>query len=211
MKLRGKEVKRMTTGISPSYRFAYIVSFLLHPFVLIVPLFMIISIRFAPTVYEGVLCGIVIILGSAAAPFAFIRRGVSRGRWSDHDISRREQRLVPFLYTIGCMVCAFAFLLLLEAPLELLATFAGMVCAVAAALLVTQLARWKISLHLIGVTGTVLTLALLLTPLAYWLAPLIVLVGWSRWRVGAHTLSQALAGVALAATVTFLVYQAFGL
>jgi hypothetical protein len=201
----------MTSDQSAAYRLAYLVSFLLHPFVLIVPLFMIVSIRFAPHVYEGVLCGIVVSLGAAGAPFAFIRRGVARGRWSDHDISRREQRLVPFLYTIACMVCVFAFLLLLEAPIELLATFAGMVCAVAAALLVTQLARWKISLHLIGITGTVLTLALLVSPNFYWCAPLIVLVGWARWRVGAHTPWQALAGASMAAAVTFLVYRLFGL
>ena len=201
----------MKTENSASYRFAYIVSFLLHPFVLIVALFMTVSIRFAPSVYEGVLDGLIVSLGSSGAPFFFIRRGVARGRWSDYDISRREQRLVPFLYTIGCMVCVFAFLLLLEAPTELLATFAGMVCAVAVSLLVTQLARWKISLHLIGVTGTVLTLALLVTPIAFWLAPLVVLVGWARWRVGAHTPSQALAGAALAAAVTFLVYRLFGL
>ncbi|MFB9275032.1 hypothetical protein ACFFT4_08625 [Cohnella cellulosilytica] len=201
----------MKTQSSAAYRTASLVSFLLHPFVLIVALFMIVSLRFAPTIPRGVLLGAVVSAGSAGAPFALIRRGVARGRWSDHDISRREQRLVPFLYTIGCMVCVFAFLLLLAAPLELLATFAGMVCAVAAALLVTQLARWKISLHLIGMTGTVLTLALLITPLAYWLVPLIVLVGWARWRVGAHTPSQALAGAALAAGITFLVYRLFGL
>ncbi|MFC4601224.1 hypothetical protein [Cohnella hongkongensis] len=194
-----------------AYRLAHIVSFLLHPFALIVPLFMTVSVRFAPNVYEGVLCGIVVSLGAAGAPFAFIRRGVARGRWSDHDVSRREQRLVPFLYTIGSMLCTLAFLFLLEAPVELLAVFAGMICAVAAALLVTQLARWKISLHLIGITGTVLTLALLVAPFAYWLAPLIALVGWARWRVGAHTPSQALAGASLAAAVTFLVYRLFGL
>jgi len=201
----------MTYAPSLRYRMAYVISFLFHPFVLVVPLFMIVAIRFAASLYEGVLCGLALSLGVSAAPFAFIRRGVVRGKWTDHDISRREQRLVPFLYTIGCMIGVWAILFFLEAPVELMATFAGMVCAVVAALLVTQLARWKISLHLIGITGTVLTLALLVSPRAFWLSPLIVLVGWARWRVGAHSPSQALSGFALASAVTWLVYRLFGL
>jgi len=193
------------------YRIAYWISFLFHPFVIVAPLFYIVSFRYAEHAYEGALWGTLVCVGVAGAPYAFIRRGVKQGRWTDRDISRREQRLAPFLITLGCMLLSMVLLLVLRAPLPLLATFSGMVLAVAAALLVTQLARWKISLHLIGFTGAVLTLALLVTPRAYGLVPLIAVVGWARWRVRAHTPMQAAAGAALAAVVTFAVVGLFGL
>jgi len=193
------------------YRIAYWISFLFHPFVLVVPLFFIVSFLYADHAYEGALWGLIVSVGVAGAPYAFIRRGVLSGRWTDRDISRREQRLVPFLFTLACMSGALAILILAGAPVQLLATFVGMVLAVAAALFVTQAARWKISLHMIGVAGAVMTLGLLATPLTFWLAPLVPLVGWARWRVKAHTPMQALAGATLAATATLVVYGAFGL
>jgi membrane-associated phospholipid phosphatase len=35
------------------------------------------------------------------------------------------------------------------------------------------------------------------------------LVGWARWQVRAHTLFQALAGTALAVTVTIMTFLVF--
>ncbi|MFC4307266.1 hypothetical protein [Cohnella boryungensis] len=201
----------MTIKKNEGYRIAYAISFLFHPFIIVVPLFFIVSLRFAIHPLEGVLWGSLVSLGVSAAPFALIRRGVAQGRLTDYDVSRREQRLLPFLYTLICMGAALALLIVFDAAIQVLAVFIGMVCAVASALLVTHLARWKISLHLIGITGAVLTLSLLVTPSASWLSPLIVLVGWARWRVGAHTAWQAITGAVLAAAVTGAIYRLFGL
>jgi membrane-associated phospholipid phosphatase len=47
---------------------------------------------------------------------------------------------------------------------------------------------------------------------AYWLlSPLIAVVGWARWRVGAHTLLQALAGMLLAGGVAMIVFWLLGI
>ena len=78
------------------------------------------------------------------------------------------------------------------------------------ALMITQLARWKISLHLIGITGAVITMGLIVGPLLFLLAPLILLVGCARWLVRAHTLLQACAGTALAGSITVLTFWLFG-
>ncbi|TVX95301.1 hypothetical protein [Cohnella terricola] len=195
----------------PGFRLAYAISFLFHPFVVVMPLFLIVSLQFASNAIEAIIWWLLIVAGVSAAPFAFIRRGVVKGKLADHDISKREQRLVPFLYTIGCMAISLALLLALRVPVELLATFTGMISAVALALLVTQLARWKISLHLIGISGAVLTLGLLVSAWYFSLTPLIALVGWARWRVKAHTPTQAAAGVFLASVVTIAVCILYGL
>jgi hypothetical protein len=56
------------------------------------------------------------------------------------------------------------------------------------ALLITQFAHWKISLHMVGITGAITTLGLVMGSPFFLLAPFAVIVGWARWRVHAHTL-----------------------
>jgi hypothetical protein len=71
--------------------------------------------------------------------------------------------------------------------------------------------RWKISLHLVGITGATTVLVLIFGPLALGLTPLVPLVGWARWQMHAHTLAQAVAGTALAVAIAFGVFWAFGI
>jgi membrane-associated phospholipid phosphatase len=71
--------------------------------------------------------------------------------------------------------------------------------------------RWKISLHLVGITGAVTVLALLFGSLALILTPLVPLVGWARWQVRAHTAAQAVAGTALAVAIAVGTFWAFGI
>ncbi|XID94814.1 hypothetical protein ACF3MZ_09970 [Paenibacillaceae bacterium WGS1546] len=191
-------------------RIAKWISILFHPFLVAAPVFLIVSLSCAPRVADGLLWWAIIAIGVSAGPFAFISRGVRRGKWTDSDLSVREQRLVPFLVTIGCMAAVWLVLLALNAAGELLAAFAGMTFAVVSALLITHLAKWKISLHLIGITGAVLAIGLLASPIGYALAPLIPLVGWARWKVRAHTPAQAAAGAALAAFATLAAMALFG-
>ncbi|TFE22748.1 hypothetical protein [Cohnella luojiensis] len=193
------------------YKLAYAISFLCNPLLIAVFLYLTISLRTASHPYEGLLWWIIICLGVSIAPILFIRRGVVRGKFSDHDISKREQRLIPILFALGCMAITLILLIFLHVSERLLATFVGMIGAIVAALLITQFARWKISLHLIGITGAVLTLSLLVSPKFYFLAVLIAVVGWARWRLEAHTIMQTIAGVALAAGVTAITFRLFGL
>jgi hypothetical protein len=58
--------------------------------------------------------------------------------------------------------------------------------------------------------GAVTVLVLLFGPLFLLLSPLVVLVGWARWKVRSHTLLQALAGTALAVSVTVTLFWMFG-
>ncbi|GHO57750.1 hypothetical protein KSB_62250 [Ktedonobacter robiniae] len=81
--------------------------------------------------------------------------------------------------------------------------------AVAVAAVITQ--YWKISLHLVGIAGAVTVCCLLWGPLCLFLSSLVVLVGWARWRLHAHTWFQALAGTILAISVMILIYRLFGL
>ncbi len=147
------------------------------------------------------------MLGGSLKPFRFILRGVPQGRYTDGHVSRREQRLVPLSFGIGCMVLVFVLLLVLAASHQLLAAVAASLISLALATLITHFARYKLSLHMIGISGAVATLCLL-----YGLWPLVLLpLGWLRWRVKAHTLIQAVCGSLFALLVPLVAFGLFGL
>ncbi|RED66232.1 hypothetical protein [Cohnella lupini] len=200
-----------TQARSAGDKIAYAISFLFNPLLIAVPLYLIVALHTAANLSEGLAWWLVISLGVSLAPILFIRRGVAKGKFTDHDVSRREQRLLPFLFTLACLAIALVVLLALDVSIELLATFTGMLATIVVALLITQWASWKISLHLIGVTGAVLTLGLLISSTLYLLTPLVVVVGWARWRLKAHTAMQAVAGAAVATGVTLISFRLFGL
>jgi hypothetical protein len=205
-----EELLGSSPNVKPWLRFAQIVSFIANPLLVALPLYLVVALATAPTIIEGLLWWVVTAIGVSAAPLLFVWRGVRHGRYTDHHVSQREQRLIPLLFALGCMAMVFVLLLLLKASLALMATVTAMIVSIVVALMITQVARWKISLHLIGMTGAVITLGLIVGPLLFFLAPLILLVGWARWMVHAHTLLQACAGTALAGSVTVVIFWLFG-
>jgi hypothetical protein len=70
-----------------------------------------------------------------------------------------------------------ANLLAWHASRALLATAASVVIGVVIAMAIMQSARWKVSLYLGGVAGSVSAFVLLLGPILLVLAPLVALVG----------------------------------
>jgi hypothetical protein len=72
---------------------------------------------------------------------------------------------------------------------------------------ITHGARWKVSLHLVGSGGRPTMFVLLVGPILLVLTPLVALVGWARWRVGAHTVAQAAVATVLAVVITVGTFQ----
>jgi hypothetical protein len=55
----------------------------------------------------------------------------------------------------------------------------------------------------VGVSGgSIAVFVLLFGPILLLLTPLVALVGWARWRVGAHTVAQAVVATILAVVIT---------
>jgi hypothetical protein len=196
--------------VRPWLRLAQMVSLIANPLLVALPLYLVVALATAPNITQGLLWWVVTATGVSAAPLLFVWRGVRRGHYTDHHVSQREQRLIPLLFALGCMAMVFVLLLLLKASPALMATVTAMIASFVVALMITQLARWKISLHLIGMTGAIITLGLVVGPLLFSLAPLILLVGWARWLVHAHTPLQACAGTVLAGSVTVITFWFFG-
>ena len=198
-----------TANRSFDARLARLVSEIFNPLLVALPTFLVIALASAPDVPRALLWWIVTVAGISVAPLLFIWRGVRKGRYSDHHVSVREQRFVPLVFGLGCLVVAFGALYFLSVSRVLIATVSAVIVACVITLLITR--YWKISLHLIGIAGTVTAFTLLFGPRLLLLAPLVALVGWARWRVGAHTPLQALAGTALAVGVTIAIFGIAGL
>jgi hypothetical protein len=188
-------------------RLAHIISEISNPLFVAVPTFFVIALITSPDLLHACLWWVTAVLGISVAPFLFILQGVRKGRLTDHHVSKREQRFVPLVFGITCMILSFICLYLPGASPVLIATIVAVIVACGISLIVTR--YWKISLHLVGMAGAVTVFALLFGPRLLVLSPLVLLVGWARWQVRAHTLFQALAGTALAVTVTIMTFLVF--
>lgn len=122
--------------------------------------------------------------------------------------NKAERRDVQLAWFFG----AAAFSLLawyLQAPRLLLAlglTFLSL------SLLITLInVYWKISVHMMGVSLFVMISVLVYSPMLAWLVLLIVIVGWARIQLRAHTFLQVAAGCILTIMITYTVFGFFGL
>jgi membrane-associated phospholipid phosphatase len=123
---------------------------------------------------------------------------VSRGKWSDTDVSLRENRYLLYPFGIACMLLSVGIFDLLAAPPIAIRATLGLVSANVVNFFINL--RYKVSAH---ATASALCATL------FWLAtpqrdnPFIfggvttvaaLLVGWSRVALGRHTTGQVLVG-----------------
>jgi hypothetical protein len=200
--------KEIFASVETKNRFALFLSNIANPFFGAIPTFLLIAFKTAPSIGLALLWWGVTVVGGSFAPLLFVGYGVRRGIYTDRHVSRREQRLVPLLFGIGCIITVLLLLLLLHASLAMIATLVAVIVALAIATVITTF--WKISFHLVGVAGAVTAIWLIFGPIFLLLAPLVVLVAWARWQVRAHTPLQALAGPVLAVAVTVATFGVFG-
>ncbi len=191
-------------------RLAQVVSQVTNPAFVALPTFLVVALRTAPNAGTGLVWWLITTIGISLAPLLHIAQGVRAGRYRDHHLSVRQERLIPVLVGLVSAGTALALLLLWHASRAFLATVAAVVVGAALALVVTHGARWKISLHVAGNAGAVTVMILLFGWPAVLLVPLVPLVGWARWQVRAHTLAQVVAATLISVAVTVAAFWLFG-
>lgn len=92
-----------------------------------------------------------------------------------------------------------------------MATLEAIIVEFSVATLITQVAKYKISLHVDSAAGAVTVCCLLVNPIFLVLTPLVALIAWARWKLEAHTPLQTLCGAALGVMVTVTTFWLFGL
>lgn len=154
----------------------------------------------SPAPAQGLLWAAVSALFFAVLPFAWVLRGVRRGRLTDHHLRRRDQRRGPLLVGVASMLIGWAVVAVGGAPRTLIAYLGVVLIEAAVAVLVTLI--WKVSVHswiaAIGATALVVVFG----PWALLTVPLAVAVAWSRLRLGVHTRAQVAVGLAAGFALT---------
>jgi hypothetical protein len=207
---REKAEKGLSSLSTPADRFAYWLSQFTSPFVVGLSVFGYIALSTAPTVIAGGEWLTVIGVG-LLVPFGWIWWGVKSEKLTDLHVSRRSERLIPLLVGLMALGGMLVGLLLLSASRPLVATLMAVIVSFALATLITNVAKYKISLHIDSAAGAVTVCCLLASPMFLALSPLVVLIAWARWQLEAHTPLQAVCGAALAVTVTITTFWLFGL
>lgn len=200
-------------------RLALVVSYVLHPlwmpFILLVLLWSVDPwLRLQPTmvVYVGS-----ILLINAVAPALSIYVLHRRGALSDLEVSRRDERRVPFLVVLFYQVLGYYALTRpgVFLPVEVLSLVLGMIAALVVGMLLT---RWiKVSMHLLAQGGALAGLWSFhlihdlglgdVLPLGFVMAGV---VGWSRMRLGVHTVRELSLGFLIGFAVVRAVVESGG-
>lgn len=124
-------------------------------------------------------------------------RRVRRGTWSDHDVSRREQRTGLYRIALPLLVPMTVVLYLLGAERQMLRGVAAAAFMLLAGLL---LHRWlKTSMHMMAAAYCA-ALVVRVYP-SWWVAAVAVVlaIAWSRLALQRHTLPEVMVGAALGA------------
>jgi len=144
------------------------------------------------------------ILTLCIAPFVPVIYSARVGR-TDLDVSDVSKRVPLYVPGLASYAAGALVFLALKNEIMFLIAFAY-VCVTLATFLITFV--WKISAHTAGIAGPTTALVFVF---GTWILPLYVLsilMIWSRVKLGAHTLIQAVAGIVVAVTITGVVYAA---
>jgi len=155
---------------TPGDRFAYWLSQISSPFVVGLVVFGYVALSTTATVTEGLQWIIVIGVG-LLVPFGYIWWGVKSEKLTDLHVSCRSERLVPLLVGLMALGGMLVGLHLLSASRPLVATLVAVIVSFALATLITNVAKYKISLHIDSAAGAVTVCCLLASPVFLALSP----------------------------------------
>lgn len=173
-------------------RLARWLSRVFHPFILsALTLFLTTYLdtqSFAMAVRWTFICAVVFLVPL----FFYILAMVRRGRYSDTDVSIREQRHGLYLICGLCLLLMVAVFVLGSAPPI---SQVGLYAAVSATVISALINRFsKISVHAMMAAGGATMLFYLSLPIGIALGAAAACVSWSRVRLGRHTWRQVITG-----------------
>ena len=159
--------------------------------------------------WMGVGWALLALLMLTGIPFAYMLIGMRRGWVSDLELTHREERPRFIVVSLSSDLLALAVLWLAGAPKMIWALAA--VYAALGVLTLTISHFWKISMHMIGVSGFATLLVFAFGPGVWWTFLALPLVAWARLHRKKHTPTQLLAGALLGMGVTAGVLMLLGL
>lgn len=158
--------------------------------------------------WRGIGWALVAIIILTGIPLAYIQLGLRRGWVSDWELTRRDERPRFIAVSFASDVLALAVLGWGGAPhiLWLLA----LIYACLGLTMFTISSKWKISLHMVGVSGFSTLLMYVFGVGAWWTFLSLPLVAWARLQRKKHTPAQLIAGAVGGILITAVVLMLAG-
>lgn len=180
--------------LSSSTTLARVISIAGHPFILIPLMIAILTRNWVWTA--------AVAAGTSLPLLVITLRNVRRGVWSDHDVSRRDQRGGLYRVALPLVILSAALLYSLDAGPGMMRGFA----AAALMLLLGVLGNrfLKISMHMMTAAFCGVTIARLYPPTALVIIPLVAAIAWSRRKLERHTWAEVAVGLAIGAGAALL-------
>lgn len=185
------------------------ISDLFNPYYSSSPFFLLVAAGSSRGVKDALAYWLVLTFFFSALPMWDIKRRIKMGLVKDAHISRREDRIKPFLFSLACAVLGLVAVYAVDAPDAIRAVSWAVVLIGAAITAITVF--WKISLHVSGITSIALILIILYGQIAIPLVLLVPVVAWARLILKKHTANQMAAGALIAIAIVTAVFARFGL
>jgi len=180
---------------------ASVISLVFNPAIVAAFTFLILLYPLQSTQTFLLLLGICVTFGTVV-PLVMMYQLTKRGFVSDFNVSMRQERTRPFVGAAASYFAGSCALLLLRAPIIIIALMLCYGCNTVIMLLITL--RWKISVHASGVAGPATALVYSMGAWAAVFFILLIPVAWARVRLKAHTPWQVWAGALVTVIVTWL-------
>ncbi len=189
--------------------FARVISFIFNPLFLLVPVPYFLVLRETADPFYSLKWSIfTLIFVGMIGLFVFI--GVTKGNFTDFDVSKREQRPLLFLFVSAVSLIYFFSLFYLQGPLVLFIALGGIFLSILIFSFFLNI-RIKASIHAASIAAFTTAAILLYGRNFLLLLILIPLIGWSRIRINRHTQAEVVIGTITGVILTVLMYLIFKL
>ena len=186
-------------------RLAVTISVLFNPFLLPIASILLIVRTSVPTMQQGLLWMVIVILFASVLPMLFILLLFRRGQLSDFRLTVREQRAKPLIFSLVSALVGIGILYFLDVPREIVWLCIACVINGVVLTLITQV--WKISFHSGVAAGCMTGLATLISGQFVYLFILLPFIAWARVHRKRHTYLQTIIAAPIAVASTAVVLQ----
>jgi len=189
-------------------RIARYVSNILAPATISLPFILLVAFYQTQDQLSALIYAFITLFFLSVGPLLYIIIGLRLGKLSDIDVSRRTQRVGPFIFGIVSVMIGWLVLTLTNGPRNLqtvmiITVFSGIIMMV-----ITF--WWKISMHASSLGGVATMLTALYGAVMLPLFVLLVLVSWSRVALRRHTVPQVIAGSLAGIVLSLLILKIRG-
>lgn len=180
---------------------ARLISFISHPYVLIVFGTYIVLIKETGNLHTAIVWTFAALIFNLIV-LVFELIGIKKGLFSNFDISKRKQRTPFFLFVLLILAAFMITAYLFNAPIGIIQEVLGGFIGISIILLVNR--KVKASIHLAVSSSLLLTIVLLYGNIYLWALLFIPAVAWSRVKLRRHTVRETVYGAGLGLGLTAL-------